>query len=59
MAEEGLARGALRPVVRVGARGTPQALRHFRYMLLFPFGLLQFMGSGWVQVRTLRLVLLV
>ena len=59
MAEEGLVRGALLPVVRVGARGTPQALRHFRYMLLFLFGILQFMGSGWVPVRMLRLVLLV
>ena len=59
MVEEELARGALRPVDRVGARGTPQALRHFRYVLLFPFSLLQFMGSGWVSVRMLRLALLV
>ena len=57
--EEELARGALPPVDRVGARGTPQALRHFRYIMLFPFSLLQLMGSGWVSVRVFRLALLV
>ena len=60
VAEEGLARGALLPVVRVGARGTPQALWYFRYiLLLFLPSLLRFMGSGWVPGRMLRAVLLV
>ena len=60
VAEEEFVRGALLPVSRAGARGTPQALWFFRYIpVLFLLRILRFMDSGWVSGRALRPVLLV